>query len=171
MNRRMIFCGCIVVLTGIMACRVGTVQHTPLPAATIVPAETATTAPTETTAPTDTPAVPPTQIPSLLNYDGEWEGLTQLGLPVSFTVEDNLITHFAAEYEGKECHNRVEPDLPFFGAIENGSFQMSSGMSGLLGFSWSFAGTFSSSSTATGTFKAMLASCGSVNTTWEASRK
>jgi len=165
MNRRMIGLIFILVLAGILACQSGIVAQTsqsttPITPSAIVPA-------------TKLPDATSTLIQSFLSYDGEWEGLTKLGLPVSFWVENNLITYFAAEYDTHtpDCHVKIEPDMPDFGSIENGSFSMSSFGNALLGFKWHFEGTFLSSSKAAGKFSALLGSCGSVDTTWEASQK
>jgi hypothetical protein len=165
MNRRTIGLIFILVLAGILACQSGIIAQTSQSTTPIIP--------TATVPATNNPAATPTLILPLFSYDGEWEGLTKLGLPVSFRVENNLITYFAAEYDTHtpDCHVKIEPDLPDFGSINKGSFSMSSFGSPLLGFSWHFEGTFISSSKAAGKFKAFLGSCGSVDTTWEASQK
>jgi hypothetical protein len=123
-----------------------------------------------TPTPNSTPSPTATLTPSSIIYDGEWEGFTALGLPVSFRVEDNLVKHFAAEYDTASCHVTIEPTLPYFGTIINGSFSISSPYI-YPEYAWHFAGTFSSSSKATGVFTARMAGCGRVDTTWEASRK
>jgi len=197
MNRRVIGLICLLILTGILACQLGTTTQTPFRTATIttqavIPSDTplspdlyyTAAAATVWAALTQTAAAIPSATPSakistvtptltlpLVIYDGEWEGLTKLGLPVSFRIEDNFVTYFAAEYDTPDCHVKVEPDLPGFGIIENSSFSMGSGGSALLGYRWHFEGTFISSSKATGKFSAFMGSCGSVDTTWEASRK
>ena len=186
MSRRALGLVCILLLTGILGCDRPTAAQTPPSTARITPTVTAAATSTPTAAATrasaatptvaatatDAPTVTPTPKPAAIIYDGEWEGLTALALPVSFTVKNNLLTHFAAEWKTGDCQVTTNPDLPAFGAITRGSFSISSPSgSAFLGFSWHFSGTFTSSSNATGAFSAMLGKCGSVRTTWEAARK
>jgi hypothetical protein len=154
---------CILVVTGILACQSGTITQTSR--------STTPIAPTATIPTTNIPTSTPTLIPPLMSYDGEWEGLTKLGLPVSFRVEDNLVTYFAAEYDTQDCHVKVEPDLLGLRyIIENNSFSMGNPYHNF-DYAWHFEGIFISSSTASGKLTARMGTCGNVDTTWEASRK
>jgi hypothetical protein len=124
---------------------------------TITPTATATLTPT----PTETPTLTPTPIV----YDGDWKGMTKLGWPLAFTVDNRFVVKFDVQFGYANCHVEIQsgPDTTHL-AIEKDAFAF-------IGDTMDFEGRFLSATEATGILKATSAQCGDVDTTWKATRK
>lgn len=122
-----------------------------------------------------TESTQPAQPQTPASFDGSWTGTTSQGKSVSFTVAAGVVTRLSIAYKhgGANCHivntkltGTLKTPLP----ITNGHFKISA----FTGKSV-FAGTFTSSTVATGTghFKAPpqdQPSCTAANVTWHARR-
>ena len=136
---------------------------------TFTPKSKATSTPTVT--PTHTPKPTPTLTPTATSMpiilDGDWKGKTKQGWPISFTVKNNIFDALTVKYGSSDCN--IEYSVEDLGAeIEDGSFSVNLEGDTL---TLNFTGTFTSQTTAIGGFEVKDPDCGSVEKTWEASKK
>jgi hypothetical protein len=141
---------------------------------TSTPTNTPTNTPTSTPTPTATPT--PTLTPTPIIYDGDWKGITKLGWPVALTIAHNTLVKYDVQYGYSDCHIEIaydidkipESDKPIDIKIDQNAFEISSISPG---YTLIFSGIFSSPSKVSGILKADTGQCGSVDTTWDATRK
>jgi hypothetical protein len=186
MNRRkMMGRICVIVLAFVFsACSPGQI-FAPAPSATPTVTPTATTPPTDTPTltltPTSTATVTltptltstATLTPTPIVYDGKWHGKTKQGWPVNVEIVNNTVVKYDYQFGSANCNvktqysieNDPRADKP---KMENGTFEFGSDNPD---FRHQFKGTFLSPSQLTGTLQATSKQCGTVDTTWEATRK
>jgi len=169
----------LAVLAALLLAGCGTLIPTPTPTPTSTPTvtPTATASPTATStatatptltatpAPTDTPSVTPSPSP----YDGDWSGKTAEGLPITFTVSQQVISGMSiacqADLGGIAATMTFNPpDLN--GPIVDGGFSFAA-------LAMTLSGTFHSPASASGKLisKPDLTLCKSLSITWSASKQ
>ena len=160
-----------------------TPTHTPTKTPTITPTmtltPTETPSPTLTSVPTETPTPTETSKPLVISeLSGVWNGTTADGSPFRFSVERGTVYPIRFELEGFTVERKqiiacgqiaFSTGVITSGPVENSKFAMSfSGFPGVPGnFGVLIEGTFTSETSASGTFKF---SC-TDSTTWTASNQ
>lgn len=99
-------------------------------------------------------------------YDGEWEGKTDQGYNVSFTINNDIITYFIIKYEfkGSYCSGSTWSSMSGKDSISGNTFTASNSPTDITG-------TFTNSDTCKGTWKGGSSYCNATASgTWEATK-
>lgn len=142
-----------------------TPSHTP----TITPTPTPTPTPTETRTPTPTP---------FTGYDGDWSGMTSQELPISFTVQNYVVTSLTVEFKKTNFSFTCTYTLNHFRdtPITGNTFQVTGQAGSPTGASviYTITGTFNSNTSASGDLQMTVDDVlcnGDVNATWTATKQ
>lgn len=144
-----------------------TASPSPTSTATSTPTVTPSPTVTHTPAPTNTATISPTPSP----YDGDWQGTTSEGLPVTFHVANEVLSQFSMACQidvgvsGVSASMELSPpDLN--GPIVNGAINFSN-------IAMTLTGTFYSATSVSGTLTAKpdLSLCKLLTINWNASKK